>query len=173
MNHRARIMTIAAGCATALCLSVVPASADTRVVHDRRGDAAPGYDLTRTAFHNAPHRVAVKVHVVGLQHERARFSLAFGPVSNPDLAFVARTTLAPDGSVDTPDNLYISREGPPLRIKCSVRAAWRPAVANTVTISVPQSCLRDDAGRLGMRAIIVKPGTSVADQTGWFKLARG
>jgi hypothetical protein len=173
MTLRKRFAGVAAGCAAALMLSVLPASAAMVVVHDSRGDAPPGYDLLRTVYRNAPHRIAVRVHVRGLQFQRARFTLTFGPVDNPDLGFVARTRMGPDGTVRTQRNLYVSREGSPLWIPCDVVADWHVVRDNTVTLSVPRWCIEGRLGALNMQAAMSKPQAGIRDWTHWTRVRRG
>ena len=182
MTFSRRAITAATGCAAMLVMSVLPASAATTVVHDPRGDtlspsADPppdaGYDLTRIMFRNGPHRVAVKAHVFGLHLEPAAFILTLGPVSS-SRRFFARTFLGREGERRTPQNVLVQPNAAPTRLPCRVRAAWRPVRTNTVSLSIPQSCLRAAAGPLRMRVVILKTrGTEIGDASRWIRLQRG
>jgi hypothetical protein len=173
MHSRVKLSGMAASSAAVLVLWALPASAATVVIHDPAGDAPGGYDLTRTVYRNAPHRISVKAQVLRLQRERARFAVTFGPRDNPDLGFMARTYLSPDGSVKTPQNLYISREGSPLRIRCDVHAVWRLALADTVSLSVPRRCIKMHLHALEMQASISRSGADTLDSTHWTRVQRG
>lgn len=174
MTLRKQITSAAAGCAAMLVLSVLPASAATKVVHDPRGDAMAGFDLTRTTFHNAPRRISVKAHVAGLRFARTGVALKFNPVTHPDLSIAARTFLDRDGSRKTRQKLYVTPvpAGPTHRIPCAVRAGWHVNL-DYVRVSVPQSCLRRNTKLLGMSAAIFKPGSDVVyDRTRWTAVQR-
>jgi hypothetical protein len=175
MTPRERITAAVIGCAAMLVLSVLPASAATKVVHDPRGDAMAGFDLTRTALQNAPRRISVTARVAGLRYERTGVALIFGPVTHPDLSFTARTFLRRDGSRRTLQFLSVSHRpgGPTSRIPCAVRAGWHVNL-DYVRVSVPQSCLGGNTEWLGMFAAVFKPRTDVVyDETRWTTVQRG
>jgi hypothetical protein len=66
----------------------------------------------------------------------------------------------------------VAREGTPLRIRCDVSATWKVGKADRVTISVPQSCIKDNAGRLAMGLGIGPPGSEILDQTRFVYVGR-
>ena len=181
-RHYGRTMTLAkmitaavAGCAAMLVLTAPSASAATKVVHDPRGDAMAGFDLTRTTFHNAPRRISVKARVAGLRFEATGVALIFTPVRHPDLSIAARTFLDRDGTRKTRQQLYVTPvpDGPTYRIPCAVRAGWHVDL-DYVRVSVPQSCLRRNTKMLAMSAAVFKPGTDIVyDQTRWTAVQRG
>jgi hypothetical protein len=143
------------------------ASAATRVIDDPRGDSHLGYDLTRTVFHHLPRRISVTAHVVGLQREQAGFRFEFGPVSKFHLIFAARTYLGRDGQRKTLHNLYIRQsDGSAIRVPCDVRASWF-LIRNTVSVSVPQACITDEAGPLNMRVLLSRRGNEIFEETRW------
>lgn len=173
MTFSKRLAVVATGCAAMLVLSVLPASAATKVVYDANGDGISGYDLTRTALHNAPRRITVRAHVNGLTLQRANVRFMFSPVSDPYVVFIAKTFLRRDGR-QTPQNLYVAYEGLPgaVRRPCAVGATWNVKL-DYVRVSVPQACIRDDAGSLRMSVGIDKPGTGISDNTRHVKVRRG
>ena len=146
-----------------------PAAARTAEVSDGR-DVPAGADLTSATDRNGEARVQVTAHVRALRHTGRVVAL----VGEPDSDVVYHATVWPrsDGTVGTRLELVTDVSHSPRA--CAISASWSVR-EDTVTVSVPQSCLQfgrflerhyvrvtmsDHGGRDAARGVDVGRGSS-------------
>ena len=139
--------------ATALSMTLVaalatPANAQTRSLHDPRGDAQPRWDITRAQVTNGTDRIAGRAHVVNLRAGSGYFQLTFSIPANPDTVFWASSRWRADGTLR--NRLHVFGEGNVDHdIPCHVLAQWRTG-ADIVRVSFPRNCIQGLHGPLRM-----------------------
>jgi hypothetical protein len=110
--------------------------------YDTRGDAAPGVDMTRVTYVNAPRHVTARIHIPGLQR-RGRAILEIGPPVATDFWDEAVLTIGADGRLVK--RFRLSTDTGTFPAKCHFRGRW-DAARGLITVAVPQVCVRGFEG---------------------------
>lgn len=161
---------VAATAALALIgVSAGPASADTGVFADKRGDAPAAYDLTRWSLTNSSTAVQVRTKVRNLRGNRTQvFGFNLRPVNSGDY-FHAMTVRTKNGAVSSRVDYY-NDAGEMVELACDLTVRWQ-LKRDVIRFRLPQDCLGIDTAVRGSNFIGPGDGTS-GDPVDWTSTKR-
>jgi hypothetical protein len=143
-----KIGILAATLAAGLCQLAVtsaPAAAETRIVHDARGDVPAFMDVVKLRATNGAHRIRIALHVRNLQPDHGRFELGVTWSHGSDYGYshFVRIRATRSGAVVDHRSSTLGGDVEPAWTCGENRGTlvYRPA-RDRIIFSAPQRCLR-------------------------------
>jgi len=179
-NTRIALVTLATA---GLVLTGGAATAATKSVKDKSGDAAQVADITKVTVDNGEDVLSIRVKLAKAKAGRTHLVATLTSPTEGGATYVARTVVLPRGNGNAPSNLpgnahsnagrigatlelVGAEDTEPALVECDgIKATLSSGRKGQSSIRVPQVCFGDDAGTMLVEVATVTPsGDEIADE---------
>ncbi len=167
-----RLVVVAVTALTVLGTWMSPAQAAEAYKADKAGEVRAAKDIRQFGVSNGPETLSLAISVANLDRGPyvGGFSFHTRPmiIEDVDWGFQIRARLTADGR--KPASLWVSEPDGFYRVKCRVRAVWKPR-ADFMGVSLPQACLQGWEGRVQAQAFLAFNLHDKVDWSPWLAAA--